>query len=127
MQRLGIRFGAHTRSHVCLDEVPPELAREELFGSQHDLEDHLPSSATEPRLAALPRGKVGDLTEDELRAHGFTGVMTTEIGVNDPTDPTIWVKRRDGKLLTLRGRHHRAKLRLELTGLFDRFREGLYE
>jgi peptidoglycan/xylan/chitin deacetylase (PgdA/CDA1 family) len=127
MQRLGVRFGCHTRSHICLDEVPLAVAREELFGSQHDLEERLPADAHQPRLAALPRGRVGELTEAELKEHGFTGVMTTEIGVNDPKQSTIWVKRRDGKLLTLRGRHHPAKLRLELTGILDRFRSGLYD
>lgn len=120
MQRLGIRFGSHTRNHVCLDQVPAETAREEIFGSQTDLEARLgPGSA---RLTALPRGKMGPIGEDELRQFGFVAVMTTDAGVNSSRDRSLFVRRRDGKYLTLRGRHHPAKLRLELSGIVDRFR-----
>jgi peptidoglycan/xylan/chitin deacetylase (PgdA/CDA1 family) len=122
MRRAGIRFGSHTKSHVCLDEVPLEIAREELFGSQTDLESHLDFGPLDAKMVALPRGRIGPILQEELRAVGFVGVMTTDAGVNRSRDESILVRRRDGKLLTLRGRHHPAKLRLELTGLVDRLR-----
>jgi peptidoglycan/xylan/chitin deacetylase (PgdA/CDA1 family) len=123
MAELGVVFGSHTRNHVPLDEVPPDVAREELFGSQRDLDEHLP--VEQPRMLALPRGRLGDLTERELLAHGVEGVMTTDAGVNRTDDDSIFVHRRDGRMLTLHGRHHPAKLRLELTGLVDRLRAVL--
>lgn len=123
MQRFGITFGSHTRNHVCLDQVPADVAREELLGSQADLEARLATNGDGmPKIAALPRGRLGPIDEEELRQHGFLGVMTTDPGVNMPEDATLFVLRRDGKYLTLRGRHHPAKLRLELTGIVDLLR-----
>ncbi|MFO0724875.1 MAG: polysaccharide deacetylase family protein [Myxococcota bacterium] len=122
MQRLGITFGAHTRNHVNLEHVTPEVAREEILGAQVDLELELGTELADVRLVALPRGRLGPLEETELRRNGFSGVMTTAPGINPPSDPSLFVLRRDGNYLTLRGRHHPAKLRLELTGVFDRFR-----
>ena len=65
---------------------------------------------------------MGPFQEDDLRSAGFSGVMTTEAGINRSHHRSIFVLRRDGKMLTLRGRHHPAKLRLEMTGLVDWFR-----
>jgi peptidoglycan/xylan/chitin deacetylase (PgdA/CDA1 family) len=125
MREAGLSFGAHTRSHVCLDEIPPEAAREELVGSLDDLDAQLASTGL--RTAALPRGRLGPLAEDELRALGFASIMSTTAGLNTPTDASLLVKRRDGNYLTLRGRHHPAKLRLELTGLLDGIRPHVHE
>jgi len=36
------------------------------------------------------------------------------------------VRRRDGRMLTLAGRHHPAKLRLELSGWVDRLRAAVH-
>lgn len=116
----GVRFGSHTRSHVPLDEMSPEDARRELLGSQADLEARLNGHAL--RSAALPRGRLGGLTVADLQA-GFDTIMTTEAGVHRPGQGDLFVKRRDGRMLTLRGRHHPAKLRLELTGLLDPLRD----
>ncbi len=123
MARLGIRFGAHTKNHVPLDEVPADVARDELFGSQKDLDRRLDHS--QPKVLALPRGRLGALTEDEIRQEGFRAVMTSVPGINHPEEHSLFVRRRDGRMLTLYGRHHPAKLRLELTGLVDRLREVL--
>lgn len=120
MARLGVTFGAHTRNHIPLDEVPPEVARDELFGSRTDLDRRLPLE--QPALVALPRGRLGALSEHELRAQEIDGVMTSKAGVNPVAGDSIFVLRRDGRMLTLQGRHHPAKLRLELTGIVDRVR-----
>ena len=122
MRRSGVQFGSHTKHHVCMDQVSPEIAAEELFGSQAELEAKLDHAPEALKITALPRGKLGPFREDELRAAGFIGVMTTEAGVNRADDRSLFVQRRDGKMLTLKGRHHPAKLRLELTGLVDRLR-----
>lgn len=123
MHRAGVTFGAHTRNHVPLDELDAGTAKEELFGSRADLEARI---GPEPHAtAALPRGRLGPLSEEELEAGGFRTVMTTDPGVN-PTDGRLLIKRRDGRMLTLAGRHHPAKLRLELTGLVDRLRSAYY-
>ncbi len=117
----GVTFGAHTRTHVPLDELTKDEAQEELMGSQGDIEAKI--GAQDYKTCALPRGRLGDLSEDELRS-SFTSVMTTDPGVHDPTDDSLFVKRRDGRMLTLAGRHHPAKLRLELSGWVDRLRSA---
>lgn len=120
MSESGIRFGSHTKNHVVLDQLGADEAADEVFGSQEDLEAHVSTGVD--KSTALPRGVLGPLSEDELSQAGFRQVMTTEAGVNRTNDDSIFIKRRDGKMLTLRGRHHPAKLRLELTGLLDRLR-----
>jgi peptidoglycan/xylan/chitin deacetylase (PgdA/CDA1 family) len=117
MKAAGISFGAHTRNHVVLEHLEPEVAKAELFGSQEDLDQRL--GRTPHPTAALPRGVLGPIDEAELRTH-FRSVMTTDAGVNAPGQ--FMVLRRDGKMLTLAGRHHPAKLRLELTGIVDGLR-----
>jgi peptidoglycan/xylan/chitin deacetylase (PgdA/CDA1 family) len=123
MKAAGISFGAHTRNHVVLDELDRETAKAELFGSQEDLDQRL--GPTPHPTAALPRGVLGPLAEEELRAR-FRSVMTTDAGVNRAGAGALMIKRRDGKMLTLAGRHHPAKLRLELTGVVDRLRSAFY-
>jgi peptidoglycan/xylan/chitin deacetylase (PgdA/CDA1 family) len=125
MSRAGIRFGTHTRNHVPLDEVPRDIAYEELSGGIHDLEERLDGS--QPHVLALPRGKMGALTERDLRGLGLEAVMTTKAGVNRVGERSLFVYRRDGRMLTLAGRHHPAKLRLELTGLVDRIRAAFVD
>lgn len=128
MARVGIHFGGHTKSHVPLDELPPETARDELFGAQAALSTALEGQhlgAARPNMAALPRGRLGALSEAEIRAGGIDRVMTTQPGVNRAGKDSLFVRRRDGRMLTLGGRHHPAKLRLELTGLVDHLRAVL--
>lgn len=123
LAKAGINFGSHTRSHVPLDELSKEVAEEELMGSQADLDTQIgpvPYATT-----ALPRGRMGAVTENDLRAR-FKSVMTTNPGVHNPNDPSLFVPRRDGRMLTLSGRHHPAKLRWELTGIIDRLRRAYY-
>jgi peptidoglycan/xylan/chitin deacetylase (PgdA/CDA1 family) len=122
MARLGVRFGAHTKNHVPLSELTHDQAAEEILGSLIDLDQHLDRS--QPKVVALPRGHLGSLTEDELRLAGFRAVMTSEPGINRAGERSLFVRRRDGRMLTLNGRHHPAKLRLELTGIVDRLREA---
>ncbi len=116
----GMTIGSHTRNHVPLDELAELQAKEELFGSQADLESELGDAI--PRVAALPRGRMGPLKEDDLRKAGFKAVMTTVPRVNRTDDRSLFIHRRDGRMLTLNGRHHPAKLRLELTGVVDHLR-----
>lgn len=116
MNRCGVRFGSHTRNHTPLDEMTKQQACDELFGGQADLEAQLDSRAL--KSVALPRGQLGELTAADLE-QTFETVMTTEAGLHRPGQDRLFVKRRDGRTLTLRGRHHPAKLRLELTGVLD--------
>ncbi len=121
MQAAGVSFGAHTRNHVVLDALDHPTAASELFGSLDDLDARL---GPHPHpTAALPRGVLGPLSEHELRAR-FRAVMTTQAAVNPVGRDRFLVHRRDGKMLTLSGRHHPAKLRLELTGLIDPLRNA---
>lgn len=119
LSEAGVSFGAHTRNHVPLDELPRDEATEELMGSQQDIEARV--GEVSYKTCALPRGRLGDLSEDDLRGT-FASVMTTDPGVHNPEDDSLFIRRRDGRMLTLAGRHHPAKLRLELSGWVDRLR-----
>lgn len=124
LARAGVTFGSHTRSHVPLDELDLETAKQELLGSHDDLDERV--GRRPYRATALPRGRLGDLTEGDLAA-SFDAVMTTEPGVNPVSDEDLFIKRRDGRMLTLAGRHHPAKLRLELTGIVDHLRAAYHQ
>lgn len=122
MSEAGIDFAPHTASHVPLDELTPERAREELYSAQDALAARLPRAPS--RTTALPRGRMGPISEEELKER-FDAVMTTHAGVVKP-EPKLFVSRRDGRMLTLRGRHHPGKLKLELTGWTDQARSFYY-
>jgi len=124
MKALGVfEIGSHTRNHICLDSVPPDVARSELIGGAEDLERHVAFAPGAPRYFALPRGQPGPFTEADLRNHGIVSVMTSETGIHQPGNGSLYVRRRDGYQLTLHGRHHPAKMRLELTGILDTVRK----
>lgn len=123
MSEAGVDFGPHTVHHLPLDELPTERARAELFDAQDSLTEALDQPPS--KTTALPRGRLGPVSDAEL-SERFQAVMTTNPGVVGST-PELFVARRDGRMLTLGGRHHPGKLKLELTGWLDPLRAFYYQ
>lgn len=88
LHRAGFEIGAHTRTHVDLGAVSPEVARDEVVGARLELERQLGSRV---ESFAYPYGGRGDVTEanrDVVRDAGFRCCCSSFGGINPAgTDP----------------------------------------
>jgi peptidoglycan/xylan/chitin deacetylase (PgdA/CDA1 family) len=123
LEREGLSFGSHTREHIDFSHAEKVDALADLVAGHKDLVEHVQHPA---QVSALPRGQRGELTEHDLTELGFAAVMTTDAGSNRLGRRQFFLRRRDGQTLTLRGRHHPAKLRLEMVGYLDGIRRLTY-
>jgi peptidoglycan/xylan/chitin deacetylase (PgdA/CDA1 family) len=71
----GTRFGAHTRTHCSLPDVPGDDLREEVEGSRDALEQRL--GTTVPTFA-YPFGRLDDRATAAVREAGFLGACTVK-------------------------------------------------
>ena len=72
-----IDFGAHSHSHVILDQVPPAQAEMEIRQSRLELEDRL---GRPPLLFAYPNGNFTTQIQEHVRKQGFKGAVSTRKG-----------------------------------------------
>lgn len=70
-----ITIGSHTLTHVSLISTSPEMAREEIVGSRHRLENMLNRPVT---LFSFPHGHLNDALVSQCREAGYERVFTTE-------------------------------------------------
>jgi peptidoglycan/xylan/chitin deacetylase (PgdA/CDA1 family) len=83
----GVRFGAHTRTHPHLPELPDESLEPEIAGSRRDLEERIGAPVT---MFAYPYGELDERAVEAVRAGGFAGAGTTEprlVGIDE--DPYL--------------------------------------
>jgi peptidoglycan/xylan/chitin deacetylase (PgdA/CDA1 family)/GT2 family glycosyltransferase len=71
----GVRFGAHTRTHCILPDLPDESVRQEIEGSRKDLERRL---GTPVSTFAYPYGLHDDRAVSAVGRTGYLGACTTE-------------------------------------------------
>ena len=71
----GVRFGAHTRTHPHLPELPDQELEPQIAGSRRDLEKRIGSPVD---VFAYPYGELDDRAVDAVRAAGFAGAGTTQ-------------------------------------------------
>jgi peptidoglycan/xylan/chitin deacetylase (PgdA/CDA1 family) len=90
MQRAGVRFGAHTRTHPKLSTLPPEAARREIHDSRLELEREL---GTPIRVVSYPYGDYDATTVSIAAQAGFLGGCTTRPGRNAPGTPVHELRR----------------------------------
>lgn len=100
MQKGGVHFGAHTRTHPILTSLSSDDARREIADSKKKIEDEL---QTPVKHFAYPNGRAEDFSE-ELRQFcrdiGFHSVCAVAMGNNsEPSD--IWALKRIGAKLPL--------------------------
>ena len=74
LRAAGMRFGAHTRSHNSLPEVPDDLLAGEVCGSREDLEREL---GEEVAVFAYPYGHHDERSAQEVERGRFAGAGTT--------------------------------------------------
>lgn len=78
MQHSGlIDFGAHTANHVILDQVPHDIAKNEIVNSRKEIEARL---STPVVLFAYPNGNYNDVLKKMVKDSGFSGAVTTKSG-----------------------------------------------
>ena len=85
MDRRGVRFGSHTRTHQILTVVEPETARQEVLGSKESLEKALGKSC---EVFSYPNGNWSPEVRRIVREAGYQKAVATEPGAwTATTDP----------------------------------------
>jgi peptidoglycan/xylan/chitin deacetylase (PgdA/CDA1 family) len=79
MQRRGVSFHSHTRSHASLPSIDDAALREQLQGSRLALADLLGHDAS---YLAYPFGHVDERVEAAARAAGYRAAFSTQPGFN---------------------------------------------
>lgn len=100
MRAEGVRFGAHTRTHCSLPEVPDDQVIEEVQSSRVDLERRL---GTAVLTFAYPYGQLDKRAVAAVERSGFVGACTTNPrlvrGDDDPSlIPRIEIRTSDSLL-----------------------------
>jgi glycosyltransferase involved in cell wall biosynthesis len=90
MSHAGLDFGAHTRSHAVLTEIPAEQVGDEIAGSKTDLERALQKPV---HAFAYPHGAFDEQLQAAVRRAGFWGGCTVEGGVNSWSTPLTALRR----------------------------------
>ncbi|MBN1466571.1 polysaccharide deacetylase family protein [candidate division KSB1 bacterium] len=115
MSAMGLRFGAHTKSHAILSKLDDEALEEEIVGSRKAIELHLPAPVTS---FAYPNGRRHDFDERAkkiLRESGFQCAVTTYRGLNYRSQDVFELNR----TAAWERNPHRFYGRLLLEQLFD--------
>ena len=86
LAREGLTLGAHTRTHAIMTKVTPEQMREEIRGSQEDLQREIGECLP---IFCYPNGNHNDAVLAVLREQGIRLAFTTlgganELGLVDP-------------------------------------------
>lgn len=76
----GVTLGAHTRTHPIMTQLWPEQVREEVIGSQDDLQREVGFALP---IFCYPSGAQDDTIVDILRQEGFALAFTTADGHNN--------------------------------------------
>ena len=79
----GVTLAPHTRTHPCLDRLPPDRLAEEVGGSLAELAAETGSAAP---AFAYPAGRVSPAAEEAARAAGIEIAFTSSSGVAELTD-----------------------------------------
>lgn len=79
----GIECGAHSHTHVQLDTVPSELAREEIVRSKSELEQHLNRPV---ETFAYPYGYYSPRERELVQAAGFTSACAVKHALSTTAD-----------------------------------------
>jgi peptidoglycan/xylan/chitin deacetylase (PgdA/CDA1 family) len=91
LSREGVTLAAHTRTHPLLTRIASDAAREEIVGSQQDLQCQI---GTTLPVFCFPGGQHNDALVSILKQEGFKLAFTTLRGSNDPGCADPWRLRR---------------------------------
>ncbi len=90
MDAQGIRFGAHTRTHVDLTAAPPSQAEIEIASSRTDIESQLGRPV---ETFAYPFGRHDPAIQEMAANSGYVAGCTVDAGLNTPTTPAHALRR----------------------------------
>ncbi len=90
MKSAGMSFGAHTRTHPSLTDIPPDQLSSEICGARADLAAVLPTSIS---LFAYPYGEYNDAVSAGVEEAGFAASCSVESGTNVPATPLYALRR----------------------------------
>jgi peptidoglycan/xylan/chitin deacetylase (PgdA/CDA1 family) len=86
----GQEIGAHTVTHPRLTQLPPELARAEIFDSKKGLEDRF---GVPIRYFCYPYGDCNEQVRGWVGEAGYEAAATIEPGVNGPDADPLRLRR----------------------------------
>jgi peptidoglycan/xylan/chitin deacetylase (PgdA/CDA1 family) len=110
LSREGVALAAHTRTHPLLTRIALDAAREEIVGSQQDLERQIGNTLP---VFCFPGGQHNDTLVSILKQEGFKLAFTTVRGSNDLECADPWRLRR----INITRTTSPLMFRLRLTGL----------
>jgi peptidoglycan/xylan/chitin deacetylase (PgdA/CDA1 family)/GT2 family glycosyltransferase len=102
----GIQIGAHSCSHPVLTEISESEAKQQIAGSQKDLQSKL---GVDIDIIAYPYGEYNETTQDTARQAGFMAGCTTDAQLNTLTSPSLALPRTE-----IRGNESFARFLLAL-------------
>jgi hypothetical protein len=115
LRESGVHFGSHTRHHLNLRTVTPDVLHEEVSSSKQELESFLNSEVTS---FSFPGGHIPDKLIEDLARRGYTDACTTRKGLTRPEEGPFQLRRLsvwDGILQDYRGRFSPGAFALNLT------------
>jgi peptidoglycan/xylan/chitin deacetylase (PgdA/CDA1 family) len=92
----GHEFGAHTRSHLSMTTVLPEVAAGEMFSSQQQIQHH---TGQEVKAFAYPYGATNSAIT-KLTEQYFAGAVVTKLGFVETESNPYLLNRIDSHYLT---------------------------
>ncbi|WP_321328692.1 polysaccharide deacetylase family protein [uncultured Ilyobacter sp.] len=90
MQKNGIEFGGHTKTHAKLSRIEPEEAREEIFESKESLENILDKKLIS---FAYPYGDLNDRVKQMAEEAGYKFAVATDSGSVCFSDDLFQIRR----------------------------------
>ncbi|WP_319202529.1 polysaccharide deacetylase family protein [uncultured Ilyobacter sp.] len=90
MQKNGIEFGGHTKTHAKLSRIEPEEAREEIFESKESLENILDKKLIS---FAYPYGDLNDRVKQMAEEAGYKFAVATDSGSACFSDDLFQIRR----------------------------------
>jgi peptidoglycan/xylan/chitin deacetylase (PgdA/CDA1 family) len=115
----GVDFGAHTVSHVFVDELSGDALRDEILGSVRILGERLSQPC---EFFSFPRGRASEESLRVLREAGIRAAVTTVPGTNRAGCEPLRLRRLDAGYCRHDGRFDPHVFSIELEGWFNRRR-----
>ena len=116
MDAQDFKAGAHTRHHVYLPDVSPDVARDEIFGSKKVIEDHLGHRID---YFCYPSGGFTEELEGVVEEAGFKAAVTTNRG-KDCLNRDLFALRR----VHMKNKDNALVLWAKLSGYYNFFRKS---